>query len=148
VPVPAAPLVLGKWLAAWLTTLAVVAPGAVFVVLVRLWGAPDPGPAATGFLGLALMAAALAALGTLASSATASQPVAALAAAFAGTLLWFAHTGPAVAPGALLARVSLSERLRSFAAGAVDAGDTTFLLALAATALAVAVLAIDLRRLR
>lgn len=149
VPVPARPLVVGKWLAAWLTTLAVVAPSAVFALLLELWGEPDSGPAITGFVGLALLAAALAAVGTLASSLTASQPVAAMVAVASVLVLWFAHVGSeAVSTGPLLAAFSVSERLRTFAGGAVDTGDVAFFVSLGAGALVLSALAVDGRRLR
>lgn len=149
VPVPPRPLVLGKWLAAWLTALAVVAPAGLVVVLLELWGSPDRGPAIAGFLGLALLAAAVAGIGVLASSLTASQPVAALVAVFAVVVLWFADAGSSTLDaGGALAAVSLSERLRTFAGGAVDTADVGYLLCLAAGCLAVAALAVDLRRLR
>jgi ABC-2 type transport system permease protein len=149
VPVPPRPLVVGKWLAAWLTTLAVIAPAGLFVVLVSLWGSPDTGPAVSGFLGLALLAAALAGIGVLASALTSSQPIAAMVAVFGVLVLWFAHAGSeVVTTGRLLAALSLSERLRTFAGGGIDTADVVFLLCLAAGSLAVAALVVDARRLR
>jgi len=149
VPVAAGPLVAAKWLAAWATALAVLAPAGGFVVLTALWGDPDDGPALGGFLGLALLAAVATAVGVLASACTESQPIAAVAALFAGTVAWFAHVGdPAVGDAGLLARVSLSERLRLFAGGAVDTGDLAFLVAATFAALVVAAAVLDLRRLR
>ena len=149
VPVAARVVVLGKWLAAWATVIAVVAPAAVFVVLLEAYGRPDRGPIVAGFLGLVLMAGALCAVGVLASSLTSSQPVAAAIAAFTGVLLWFAHSGPdALGATDLLAYVSLSERLRAFAAGAIDTADLGFFVAVTAGALAVAALVVDGRRLR
>lgn len=148
VPVPTGPLVAGKWIATWLTTVAIVAPAVVYAVLAALWGEPDPGPVVTGFLGLALLGAALAGIGVLASSATASPPVAGLAAAMAGLALWFAGAATGGAGTGLLAAVSLSERLRTFAAGAVDSGDVVFLVALTVGALVVASTVLQARRLR
>jgi ABC-2 type transport system permease protein len=149
VPVPPRPLVVGKWLASWLTALAVVAPAALVAVLLELWGEPDRGPAVTGFLGLALLAAALAGVGVLASSLTSSQPVAAMVAVFGVLVLWFAHVGTeAVSAGSALASVSLSERLRTFAGGAIDTADVGYFLALAAASLVLAALVVDARRLR
>ena len=149
VPVPARPLVVGKWLAAWVTALAVLAPASVFVVLLDLWGAPDRGPAVSGFLGLALLAGTLAAVGTLASALTSSQPVAAMLSVAGVLVLWFAHVGSeAVSTGSTLASLSLSERLRTFAGGAVDSADVAYFVAVAAAAVVLAALAVDARRLR
>ncbi len=147
--VPPRPLVLGKWLATWLTGLVVLAPAGLFVVLLDLWGEPDAGPVVAGFVGLALLAAAVTAVGVLASSVTSSQPIAAMVALTVLLVLWFAHTGRAVVgTQGLLAQLSLSERLRTFAAGAVDTADVGFLVCLGAASLTVAALAVDLRRLR
>ena len=148
-PVPPRPLVLGKWLAAWLSALVVLAPAVLIVVLVELWGEPDRGPVVSGFLGLALLCAALAGIGVLASSVTSSQPVAALLAVFGVLVLWFAGVGTtAVGTGGLLSSLSLSDRLRTFADGAVDTGDIGYFVGVAAGCLALAALAVDLRRLR
>lgn len=146
-PAPARPLVVGKWLAAWLSGLVLLAPAGLFVVLLQLWGDPDPGPVVAGVTGLALLAAALAGIGVLASSLTSSQPVAAMAGVFAILVLWFAHTGAdALGTGGTLAAVSLSERLRTFAGGAVDTADVAYLTALTAGSLVAAAVAVELRR--
>lgn len=148
-PVRVGGLVVAKWLASWVTVVALIAPAAVFVALTSLWGDPDDGPVITGFLGLAALAALTTAVGVLASACTESQPIAAMAALFASVVAWFAHVGdPAVGDAGLLAAISLSERLRLFAGGAVDTGDLTFFLAGTVAALVVATTVIDLRRLR
>ena len=142
-----APLLIGKWLAVWLTSLVVIAPATLFVALLGWFGHPDLGPVLSGFSGVALMAAGLAAVGVLASSLNESQPVAAGLAAFVGVLLWFARGGPdVVGTGGLLAYLSLSERLRAFAAGVIDTGDIGFYVTAVAGALVVAALVTDGRR--
>ena len=148
VPVRPAPLVVAKWLAAWLTCVALVLPAILYAWLAALWGDPDLGPVVTGFAGLAVLVAALAAIGVLASSATASPPVAALTAVMAGLVLWFAGAATGGAGAGPLATISLSERLRTFAAGAIDTGDAAFLVALVVGALVTAATVLDLRRLR
>lgn len=149
VPVAAGPLVVAKWFAAWSTSLVLLAPAGLFVVLASLWGDPDGGPAITGFVGLALLAAAVSAVGVLTSACTESQPIAALTALFATVVAWFAHVGDEAAGDAgLLAAVSLSERLRLFAGGAIDSGDVVFFGAATVGALVVAAAVLDLRRLR
>lgn len=149
VPVRARSLVAGKWLACWMTALAVVAPAALFPVLLSWWGDPDRGPVIAGFLGLALLSGALAGLGVLASSLTSSQPVAAMVAFFIALLLWFSQVGSeSLSAGSVLAHFSLSERLHAFAGGVVDSGDVAFFVALAAAALVGATTAVESRRLR
>jgi ABC-2 type transport system permease protein len=149
VPVPARQLVAGKWAAAWLTSIVVLAPALLFAVLLSLWGEPDTGPVMSGFLGLVLLTAAASGIGILASACTSSQPVAATAAVFGTLLLWFAHVGDAATGDrGLLAALSLSERLRLFAGGGIDSGDAAFFACLAAAALVLAGFVVDGRRLR
>jgi ABC-2 type transport system permease protein len=149
VPVRPRVLVPGKWLAGWLTTLVLLVPTLVFVWLLHLYGNPEPGPIEAGYLGLVLMAALLVALGVFASTCTASQPLAAMVALFAALLLWFAHVGSdTVSTGAVLARFSISERLRTFAGGAVDTGDLGFFVFSTVGALVVAAAVLGIRRLR
>jgi ABC-2 type transport system permease protein len=149
VPVPGRPLAVGKWLAAWLTVLVVLAPVLLFVLLLEWFGSPDMGPVLAGLAGLALLAGALAGLGVLASSLTSSQPVAAMTAFFVSLLLWFAHVrAETLSVGGVMDRLSISERLRGFAGGVVDSSDVAFFALLAAVALVLAATAIDARRMR
>ena len=148
VPVRTGPLIAGKWVAVWVTTVALVLPALVYALLADLWGDPDGGPVVAGFIGLALLAGALSGIGVLASAATASPPVAGLAGAMAGLALWFAGAATGGAGAGLLAAVSLSERLRGFAAGAVDSGDVVFLVAMTIGTLVVASTVLSARRLR
>lgn len=149
VPVSTGRLIIGKWLATAVTTGVIVLPAGTAVLILVLYGHPDPGPILSGFLGLGLVGAGLAAIGTLASSLTSSQPVAAVIAFFIGLLLWFAHAGSQAIPtGGLLAHFSISERLRSFAAGTIDTADLGFLVILTAAALITAATVVDARKLR
>ena len=148
-PLAARAIVVGKWLAAWITAVVVLAPATVLVALLELFGEPDPGPVTAGFTGLVLLAGALSGLGVLASSLTTSQPVAAVAGFFVSLLLWFAHAGSeSLSVGTVLSRLSLSEHLRAFAGGGIDTADAGYFLLLAAACLTAAVVAVDARRLR
>lgn len=139
VPVRALPLVVGKWLAVWITVLVVLTPLGFHVLLLSWWGDPDTGPVLTGLLGLALLAGAAVAVGVATSSLTSSQAVAALSSSFVLLLGWFLRpSSSSVSLRTVTARLSLNERLRSFAAGGIDSGDVTFLLALLVIGLFVA----------
>jgi ABC-2 type transport system permease protein len=149
VPVPLGPLVAAKWLAVWLTTLAVLLPSTLFVVLVSLWGDPDMGPVVGGYIGLVLLAAALAGVGVLASSLTSSQGLAAVGALLVALLLWFSSSpDESGGAGGLLVRLSISERLRGFAGGVVDSADAGYFVVILVASLALAVVATAARRLR
>lgn len=149
IPVRRTALVAGKYTAVLATLLALLAPVAVFALLLGVYGDPDAGPVATGFLGLTLLCAAVAAVGVLASALTRSQPLAALGSLLAVQVLWFAHTGSeAVAAGGFFGAFSISEHLRGFAGGAVDLSDVTFFLSVVLVALGGAAVAVESRRFR
>lgn len=149
IPVRRGALVIGKYVAVLATMLAMLAPAALFVLLLELYGDPDRGPVISGFLGLALMCALLSAIGVLASSLTASQPVASLVGIFTVLVLWFAHTGSeALEAGGFLGSFSISERLRSFAGGVIDLSDVAFFVAVIVVALSAASVAVESRRWR
>ncbi|HVE93468.1 MAG TPA: GldG family protein [Acidimicrobiales bacterium] len=140
IPVPRVALVLSKWLATALTALTLLLPAVGFAALLTAWAEPDRGPMVTGLVGLALLAIALAAVGVAVSAACTQQAVAALIAVAIGLALWFAHVEPgAVRTQAILGRLSISERLRSFAGGALDVGDVAFFVLVVVLALVVAV---------
>lgn len=149
IPVRRLPLVGGKYLAATLSMTALLLPVGLFAFLLELFGDPDFGPILAGMFGLVLMGAALIGVSTAASSLTSSQPVAAIGGLFAVLVLWFAHTGSeALAGGGLLAAFSISERLRSFAGGLIDASDVAFFLSVVVVSLGVASFAMESRRWR
>lgn len=147
IPLRPGALVVGKWLATTLTGLVVLAPALLFIGAVEAFGTPDRGPGIAGFIGLALLVAALCALGVLASSLTSSQPIAGVLGLFVSLLLWFAHAGSEqLSTGSVLARLSISERLRGFASGAVAVADVAFFLTAVAVLLLGAVAAVEARR--
>ena len=145
VRVPPMPVAAGKWLAAWLTACALTAPALVLAGLTALWGDPDVGPIVSGFAGVALLCALVAAVGVLVSAMTTSQSLAALITILVGLASWFvgATSGESTLARTLGA-VSLSERLRTFASGGIDVADVAFFFGV--TALAVAVAAARHRR--
>lgn len=149
IPVQRRALVVGKYLAVFATLCALLAPVAVFALLLTVYGDPDLGPMGTGFLGLILLSGGIAAVGVFASSLTRSQPLAAIGSLLALIVLWFAHTGSeAVTVGAISAAFSISERLRGFAGGLVDLGDAAFFVSVAVVALAASAVAVESRRWR
>lgn len=149
IPVSRTRLVLAKYLAVLATLVVLLTPTVLFVVLLWLYGSPDAGPIVTGLVGLVLLAAAVGAVGVLTSSLTTSQPLAAIAGLFAVLVLWFAHVGSdALSIGGFIGGFSLSERLRSFAGGVIDAGDVLFFVSVAIVSLAAARVAVEARRWR
>jgi ABC-2 type transport system permease protein len=149
IPVRRSALVAGKYLAVLVTLGALLAPVAIFALLLGVYGDPDLGPIWTGLLGLVLLCAGIAAVGVFASSLTRSQPLAAIGSLLALIVLWFAHTGSeAVTVGAISGAFSISERLRGFAGGVVDLGDVAFFVSVTLAALVAASVAVESRRWR
>jgi hypothetical protein len=67
----------------------------------------------------------------------------------AAALLWFSDAGgTTISAGGFLAHLSLSERLRSFAGGAIDTGDVGFLVAMTIACLGCAAAAVQARTQR
>jgi ABC-2 type transport system permease protein len=81
-------VVLGKFLASYLFFLAMIAITGLYVPVVVRYGTPDLGIVAAGYLGLALLGAALLALGLFTSSLTRSQVLAAVLGVGIGLVLW------------------------------------------------------------
>jgi ABC-2 type transport system permease protein len=148
IPVRRLPLVAGKYFAVVATLLVLLAPTGAFAFLLGVYGDPDLGPIGTGFLGLALLCAALAGVGVLGSALTRSQPLAALGSLFAVIVLWFAHTGSDAVAGGYFGGFSISERLRGFAGGLVDLTDVSFFVSVGLATLVGAMVAIESRRWR
>ncbi len=149
IPVKRSALVVGKYLAVFATLCALLAPVAIFALLLGVYGDPDIGPIWTGLLGLVLLCGSLAAVGVFASSLTRSQPLAAIGSLLALIVLWFAHTGSeAITVGSISGAFSISERLRGFAGGVLDLGDVAFFLSVVLAALAASSVAVESRRWR
>lgn len=140
-------LTVGKWLATATSGVLLVAPMAAALVVIERWGDLDPGGVLAATLGLLLLIGLLAAAGVAASSLTASQPLAGAVALLVGLGLWFAASAPGVGrPGSAVARLSISERLSTFAAGGIDSGDVVWFVTLSALCLAGAAMRVGLRR--
>lgn len=147
--VSATSVVVGKWLAVVATAGALVAPAAVPLAVIERHGNLDPGGVLAAAFGLLLFAAAVSALAVAASAATGSVALSAAAALLVGLMLWFAAATPGSAgAGGVLARVSLSERLATFASGGIDTGDVVYFVAVALVAVGIASALVARRRAR
>ena len=74
-PVREFEIVVGKFLAAFITVLAMIVLSLYFVIILFVYGIPDIGPILTGYLGLVLYAAATLAIGLFASALSPNQIV-------------------------------------------------------------------------
>jgi ABC-2 type transport system permease protein len=130
-PVGEAPIVLAKFVACMAVLLAMIGLTLSYALVLALYGDPEWGPVYTGYVGLAMLAAALVALGLAISALTANQIVAAVVSLGLFGLLWGIDPLAAMLPHPLddwLIGLSLLARFTPFAAGAFYTSDFGFFL--------------------
>jgi ABC-2 type transport system permease protein len=147
-PVQEVEIVLAKFVAGLtIPALMLVLTGSYAIVL-GVYGEPDWGPIYSGFVGLLLLAAALTAIGLLASGLTANQIVAAVVAMGAGILLWMIDTLGYLLPDpldAIVTHLSLVAHFTPFATGALFLSDVGFFVSIVIAALFLSVRALARR---
>ncbi len=151
-PVSEFSVVLGKYGASVLFLLTLLGPTLVYVGILEWLSRPDYGPIAAGYLGAVLLGMLYLAVGCLASSLTASQPL-----AFLGTLFVLfvvevlaAYVAP-ISPELLrklLFALSPSQRLGDFARGLIDTSHVVFFVASSTWLLVVTTVVVQSRRWR
>jgi ABC-2 type transport system permease protein len=129
-PIRDVEVILGKWLAALGLYVCMLLSTALSLAFLFLYGKPDWKPLALGYLGLLLLAGALLAIGTLISTLTKNQIVAA-AATFAVCLMLWIVSWPAGYETAAWAQVLsymsvITHFESSFAKGVFDTKDAVF----------------------
>lgn len=130
-PAPEASLVLGKFAAALGLYVVMLLVPMAHVALLFLFGRPEWGPVATGFLGLFLTGGVYLAVGIFFSSVTQNQVVAAVTAFTAFLVLWLCQLLGTVSSGRVaevLAYVSLAGHFDNFGRGVLDTSDVVFYL--------------------
>jgi ABC-2 type transport system permease protein len=150
-PVRDGEVLLGKYLAALLVFVGMLALTLVYPLLVAWTTRVDGGPLLTGYLGLLLQGAAFIAVGLLISSLTENQIVAAVATF--GTLLIFwviswASDSAGGTLGRVLSHLSLTEHFDAFAKGVIDTKDLIYYLNLTILALFLTLRSLDSKRWR
>ncbi|MBX3323617.1 MAG: ABC transporter permease subunit [Phycisphaeraceae bacterium] len=147
-------LALGKFAGAVLFLLVMLAPTLLYPVLL-MWLSdprPDPGPIATGYLGLILVGSLYIAIGLLASSITSSQTLAFLATLMFLILVSLTSTqiaSLAPAPVAeVLMSLSIDRRVRDFAIGIVDTSHVVYFASLIGLFVTLAAGVLAMRRWR
>jgi ABC-2 type transport system permease protein len=128
-PIRDVEVILGKWLAAVGLYLCMLLCTAVSFTFLFIYGNPDWKPLALGYLGLLLQAGGLLAIGTLISTMTRNQIIAAVA-TFAVCLMLWIIGWPAGYESATWAQVlsylSVINHIESFAKGVLDLKDTVY----------------------
>jgi len=150
-PVRDVEVVLGKFLGVFGFVLVMLAMTLYYPALLYIFGAPDPGPMATGYLGVVLQAAAFLAIGLATSSTTENQIVAAFLAFAINLVLWLSESvsqfvGPPL--GAALKFLSITSHFQDFSRGVIDTSHLIFFISVIAAALFLTYLSLQTRRWR
>jgi len=151
-PVTDTEVILGKFLGVLAFYVALLAATVGFLVLMIVFGQPDPGVALTGYLGMLLLGAAFIAVGLFASTLTRYQLVAAIVAVsiLAGfSLLAQALVAYAPSPlNELAARLNVMTYFRDFSRGVFDTRGLVFFLTITGMFLFLSVKTLESRRWR
>ncbi len=150
-PVSPGAVVLGKWLAALILCGVLLAGTSVFPVLLASYGTPDWGVVVTGYLGLALVAAAFTAAGLFASSLTDDQVAAGLLGIVMLLPLWLVGRADVLLPqdwAAWVAPLGLGTHLQGFDRGVLDTADLAYFACLVAGFLFLTFRSLESRRWR
>jgi len=150
-PVSEGEVVLGKYLAALIFGLTMLAPVAGGCVMLATMGGLDYGPVASGLLGLYLVVAQFLAIGLLCSSLTRMQigsAIMAFVAVLALSILGYTVRAGASGLGAALAYLAPGAHLAGFLKGIVDSRDLVYFAATTALFLFLSVTALKMRKWR
>lgn len=124
-------IILGKWLAAFLLYLAILAISALNMSLLFVYGKPDARPILVGYLGLMLQAGGLLAIGTFLSTLTKNQIIAGAATFGVCLMLWVFDWVSAYETSTwakVLAYLSVVTHFEPFSKGVLDTKDVVFYL--------------------
>ena len=128
-PLGLSSLVLGKWAAATTMGLLMLATTAPMVLILSLYGTPDPGVLLTGYLAWVACVAAFSAAGLFVSSLTRDATLAGVGAILLLLPAWLADVGIAYVPVAwqpVLSWMSMPAHLARFSRGVLDLGDVAW----------------------
>jgi ABC-2 type transport system permease protein len=142
-------VVLGKFLASLAVYALMLALSLYNVVLLMKIGNPDPGPIASGYLGMLLLGGSFLSIGLFSSALSRNQAVAALVGFGAMLILWLIDIasslfGPPVSD--FVVYISLSGHYFDFLRGVIDTKDVVFYLSVMAASLFLSVQVLQLRR--
>jgi len=128
-PVRESQVVLAKYLASMAVVLAMIALTGAYGIVLGMFGSPDWGPIYSGYVGLALLASTLVALGLTISALTSNQVVAAIVTIGISFLMWTIDSLASMMPEGLeriLISLSLLAHFTPFATGALYTSDLGF----------------------
>jgi ABC-2 type transport system permease protein len=137
-PVRTSEVVAGKFIASAVLILVMVALAGIFPLILVLFGNPEVGVMASGYLGLAFLGVAFVAVGLFTSSVTQNQIIAAIS-CFGALLLLYVISWPAETGGGawsqMLRYLSLPEHFATMVRGLISTKDIVYFLSVIAVAL-------------
>jgi ABC-2 type transport system permease protein len=145
-PVRDSEIILGKFLGSLGIIVLMLALTLYYPILLMVFGAPDIGPMAAGYLGLFLLACASLAIGIFASSLTSNQIVAAVVTGGILFGLWFLGDAADYLPAALgdvVGYFSLSNYFPDFISGIIDTRGIIYYLSVTALFLFMAIRSLE-----
>jgi len=151
-PVRTGEIVAGKFIAAAIAVLVMIGLAALFPLILVLFGNPEAGVIASGYLGLTFLGLSFASIGLFTSSLTQNQIIAAISCLGLLLLLfvisWPTEVGGSTTAGALLSYVSLPGHFSNMVNGLIDTKDIVYFLSLMAVALFLTQRAVESARWR
>jgi ABC-2 type transport system permease protein len=142
-------VVVGKWLAAFVVVIVMIALTLYSVIIIFTFGNPDPGPIITGYLAVLLLGAALLAIGMLATALSQNQLVAAVIAFGTSLLLWNINALAKYVGTPwkeIVNYIALSQHFLNFTQGVIQARDVLYYVSLVVAFLFVATRVVEKRR--
>ncbi|MGO9056663.1 MAG: ABC transporter permease subunit [Candidatus Binataceae bacterium] len=137
-PVRTAEVVAGKFIGAAVLVLVMIGLAGIFPLILVMFGNPEVGVMASGYLGLAFLGVSFVAVGLFTSSVTQNQIIAAISCFGALLLLyvisWPAETGGGTFSG-LLRYLSLPEHFATMVRGIISTKDIVYFLSVVAVSL-------------
>jgi len=144
-------VVLGKYIASFVTLMVTVAFTFYYVVLLYVFATPDTGPILSAYFGLVLYGSAALAIGLMASSLSGNQIVAAVVGIGILLTLSFIDRIASIVEGLaadVLNGVSMNAHFTDFARGVIDTSHIVYYISMAAVFLFIAVRSLETRRWR
>jgi ABC-2 type transport system permease protein len=145
-PVRDSEIILGKFFGSLGVIVVMLVLTSYYPILLKVFGDPDIGPIATGYLGLFLLSCASLAIGIFASSLTSNQIVAAVVTGGILFGLWFLGSAAAYLPrtlGDVIGYFSLSSYFPDFMTGIIDTRGIVYYLSITALFLFLAIRSLE-----
>ena len=144
-------VVLGKYIASFITLMVTISFTLYYVILLYVFATPDTGPILSAYFGLVLYGSAALAIGLMASSLSGNQIVAAVVGIGILLTLSFIDRIASIVEGLaadVLNGVSMNAHFTDFARGVVDTSHIVYYISMAAVFLFIAVRSLETRRWR